>query len=198
MELALRKNPNQAESATKSDDPFEWDTSLEPITELFKDGWNFLQGKPSAIGSDDTGVRLDLYDPKYNTRHYIPKGFRVIEHESAADAIREGYESGENGVIVLEELNTVPRKDFDTIRYYFSIRRRGVDNIGPAIYGTSQRPCNLPPVFRTIGDNIFCGKLIDPDDIKAIKGPTGLEFVELLPTLTPDPDNECEFVLYKL
>lgn len=194
MELELRSNPKET-SATESDDPFEWEDTFEPVLAAVQRVTQIVKGEQEPSLKKE-GVRLDLYDPKYSTRYYIPDGYYVVEHDSAAEAIKAGYESGENGVILLEELNTIPRTEWETIRYYFSIRRRGVDNTGPAIYGTCQRPVDMPPVFKKIGDHMFCGKLTDPDDIKTIKGPTDLEFVTLLPTLTPDPKKECEFYCY--
>lgn len=160
-------------------DAFEFHEDLPPI--------------PAGPLTKTKQVRLDIYDPKQDTVRYVPEGFDVHQHETAESAVRAAFESGENGVVVVEELLTVEKKEYKILRHYAAIRRRRIDGLGPAIYATTQRPVTLPVEFRAIGDHYICGQLVEPNDIKVVSGVTGSEYADRLPGLVPG-----EFILHRI
>lgn len=138
-------------------------------------------------------VRLDLYDPKRDTIHYIPEGFDVYEHDTATQAIEAGFESGENGVIILEELLTIEKSEYKTLKKYAAIRRRGIDSLGPGIYATTQRPVNMPTDLIAIPDHLLCGQMVRPSDVAAVADIAGDEIGLRLPKLPPR-----HFILHRI
>jgi len=133
--------------------------------------------------------RIDIFDPKGEIAptliDYTPA--RVFEHETAAKAARSAVEAmqtkGELGICVIEELMTVPQKDYAEITRLAAIRRLDTSGVGIAFYATTQRPYIMPVAVRSIADFWLVGSITDSDDLKAIEKIAGSEFSSTLPTL---------------
>lgn len=142
-------------------------------------------GLPILPLTQEVSCRVDVFDPKGEVAPDIIENTeaRVFIHDNAEDAAVEGFESGENGIIILEELLSVPKKDYEGIRRVAAIRRRSSAGEGPVIFATTQRPKIMPVEIRSIADLWIVGSITDPGDLKEIEKVAGHEFTSELGSL---------------
>lgn len=107
----------------------------------------------------------------------------MFQWANAGDAAEAGLESGECGIVVLEEMLTVRGSEYPRINDVCALRRRSTDGDGLAIYATTQRPKVMPVSVRSMADIWVVGKITDTDDLKAIGQVAGAEFSQELPGL---------------
>lgn len=129
--------------------------------------------------------RVDVFDPKGEIEPFLVNDTeaRVYSWSDPAEAARAAVDSGENGILVIEELMVVRPASYADLTEACAIRRRSTDGEGIAIFGTTQRPKIMPVAMRSIADMWLCGQLTDSDDLKAIEKVAGAEYSDLLPSL---------------
>ena len=87
-------------------------------------------------------------------------------------------------VIVIEELLTVPKKDFKHVAYMAVMHRF----LNCTLYGATQRPVCIPREMLAICNEVHCGLIDDNDDLKKIKHLFSPEEMKKIPALKAKRD----------
>lgn len=110
--------------------------------------------------------------------------FKEFEFFDTAEDAANATLNDMRGVLVIEELLTVPKAHYEAITRALAIRRTSTVGNGPTIYLTTQRPHIMPVAARAIPDEIWLGQITEPIDVDAMRPVIGSEKADRLPTLS--------------
>lgn len=140
------------------------------------------------------GPRVHIYDPRGEFEEVA--GFPVHRWEKAEDfeypylkyrTARAAALAARNlgGILVIEELMTVPREDFPMLRL-LSVGRRHTDDGTKepvVIIAATQRPVWIPREIVDLSDEIWIFRLLSKDDIGVVKHLLTDDQAKLIPKL---------------
>lgn len=133
---------------------------------------------------EEIDVRIDVFDPKKDIIDDLKLlSSRVYEWDSAAEAAHSALGSEENGILVIEELLCVPKREYNELRKACALRRRDTTGQGIFIVATTQRPRIMPVEFRAMADEWLVGQITEPSDLRAIGDVIGHKQTDDMPCL---------------
>lgn len=116
-------------------------------------------------GEFDSFLGIDIVT--HGTKNYTENA-PFVRYRTPRQAVLSAREHG--GILILEELMTIPKQDFQLIREA-SVGRRH-DDEGTAnpifIYGASQRPVHVPKEIIDLSDEIYLFRLLSRKDISHV------------------------------